>query len=95
MTIEVLHERGCGNREIARQLGIDEKAVRYRLARRASGARDGRADTTRPPLPLRTSWPGWSGPSAFARTTIGRTPPARRDDPTERDREPQNLMAYR
>jgi hypothetical protein len=50
MTIEVLHERGCGNREIARQLGIDEKAVRYRLARRASGARDGRAGTTRPPL---------------------------------------------
>jgi transposase len=44
MTIGVLHERGCSNRAIARQLGIDEKAVRYRLARRASGARDGRAD---------------------------------------------------
>jgi transposase len=44
MTIEVLHERGCANREIARQLGIDEKAVRYRLARRASGATDGRSD---------------------------------------------------
>ncbi|MHC4066375.1 MAG: IS21 family transposase [Planctomycetota bacterium] len=44
MTIEVLHERGCSNREIGRKLGVDEKAVRYRLARLASGARDGRAE---------------------------------------------------
>jgi len=44
MTIQVLHERGCSNREIARQLGIDEKAVRYRLSRLASGARDGRSE---------------------------------------------------
>ncbi|MDH3211144.1 MAG: IS21 family transposase [Myxococcales bacterium] len=44
MTIQVLHERGCSNREIARQLGVDEKAVRYRLARWALGAADGRAD---------------------------------------------------
>lgn len=42
MTIEVLHERGLSNRAIARQLGVDEKAVRYRLARLASGAPDGR-----------------------------------------------------
>jgi hypothetical protein len=44
MTIEVLHERGCSNREIARKLGIRENAVRYRLARLASGASDGRSD---------------------------------------------------
>jgi IS30 family transposase len=44
MTIEVLHERGCSNREIARQLGVNEKAVRYRLGRIAEGAADGRAD---------------------------------------------------
>jgi DNA-binding NarL/FixJ family response regulator len=33
-TIEVLAERGCSRREIARQLGVDEKTVRYRLAQR-------------------------------------------------------------
>jgi transposase len=44
MTIEVLHERGMSNRAIARQLGVDEKAVRYRLWRSASGARDGRSE---------------------------------------------------
>ena len=31
MTIEVLHERGMSNRAIARQLGVHEHAVRYRL----------------------------------------------------------------
>ncbi len=44
MTIEVLHERGCSNREIARQLGVDEKAVRYRLRKLAEDKPDGRAD---------------------------------------------------
>jgi transposase len=44
MTIEVLHARGIANREIARQLGVDEKAVRYRLAHpRRAGEADGRA----------------------------------------------------
>jgi len=33
---------GISNRAIARQLGVHEHAVRYRLARQASGARDGR-----------------------------------------------------
>ena len=33
MTIQVLRERGCSNREIARKLGIDEKAVRYRVGK--------------------------------------------------------------
>jgi len=42
MTIQVLRERGCSKRAIARQLGVDEKAVRYRLGRQ--GAPDGRAD---------------------------------------------------
>src|ERR1700752_1446997 len=44
MTIEVLHERGLSNRAIARQLGVHEHAVRYRLARQAAGRRDGGAD---------------------------------------------------
>jgi len=44
MTIQVLHERGCSNREIARQLGIREGAVRYRLARLERGVSDGRSD---------------------------------------------------
>ena len=43
MTIEVLHERGLSNRAIARQLGVHEHAVRYRLARQAAPAPDGRA----------------------------------------------------
>jgi len=44
MTIQVLRERGCSNRGIARHLGIDEKAVRYRLGRLASQAPDGRSE---------------------------------------------------
>jgi transposase len=47
MTIEVLHERGCSNREIARTLRVDEKAVRYRLGRLREGRPDGRADKPR------------------------------------------------
>jgi len=43
VTIGVLHERGVSKRAIARQLGISEKAVRYRLVRRAIGAVDRRA----------------------------------------------------
>jgi transposase len=43
VTIQVLHERGLSNRAIARQLGVGENAVRYRLRRLASGAADGRA----------------------------------------------------
>ena len=43
MTIEVLHERGVSNRAIARQLGVHEHTVRYRLMRQASGRPDGRA----------------------------------------------------
>jgi transposase len=43
VTIGVLRERGVSGRAIARQLGVDEKAVRYRLSRAASGAGDGRA----------------------------------------------------
>jgi len=44
MTIQVLHERGLPNRAIARQLGIDERAVRYRLGRLAEGRPDGRSN---------------------------------------------------
>ena len=44
MRIEVLHGRGCSNREIAWKLGVDEKAVRYRLSRLVSEAVDGRSE---------------------------------------------------
>ncbi len=44
MTIQVLHERGLSNRAIARQLGIREHAVRYRLRAAAAGRPDGRSD---------------------------------------------------
>ena len=44
MTIEVLAERGCSRREIARQLGVDEKTVRYRLAQRGRTEPDGREE---------------------------------------------------
>lgn len=44
VTIGVLYERGMSKRAIARQLGVDEKAVRYRLARLAVRARDRWAD---------------------------------------------------
>jgi transposase len=41
--MEVLAERGVGKRAIARTLGVAESSVRYRLARQAAGAVDGRA----------------------------------------------------
>ena len=44
MTIEVLHERGLSNRAIARQLGIHENAVRYRLRAAAESRPDGRSE---------------------------------------------------
>jgi transposase len=44
MTIEVLRERGVSQRAIARQIGVHENAVRYRLKRLAERARDRRAD---------------------------------------------------
>jgi len=43
VTIGVLHERGMSKRAIARQLGVHEHAVRYRLRRLAEGAPDGRS----------------------------------------------------
>ncbi len=44
MTIQVLHERGLSNRAIGRQLGVDERTVRYPLRREAEGRPDGRRD---------------------------------------------------
>lgn len=44
MAIEVLRERGVSQRAIARQLGVYENAVRYRLRRAAEQARDRRVD---------------------------------------------------
>ncbi|MHC4067492.1 MAG: IS21 family transposase [Planctomycetota bacterium] len=42
VTIGVLKAKGMPQREIARQLGVTEGAVRYRLRRAADGAEDGR-----------------------------------------------------
>jgi transposase len=61
MTIGVLHERGLSNRAIARQLGVHEHAVRYRLARLAGGARDRRADRTRSIEPWAAAIAHWMG----------------------------------
>jgi transposase len=42
VTIQVLSKKGVASRAVARQLGVTEGAVRYRLRRQASGATDGR-----------------------------------------------------
>lgn len=59
MTIEVLHERGLSNRAIARQLGVHEHTVRYRLGRVASGARDGRGGRPRSVEPWEAAIAHW------------------------------------
>ena len=59
MTIGVLHERGLSNRAIARQLGVHEHAVRYRLGRMASGARDRRAERPRSVEPWAVAIEHW------------------------------------
>ena len=47
MTIEVLSQRGVSNRAIARQLGVHEHTVRYRLRRLAEPMPDGRGGKER------------------------------------------------
>ena len=44
MTIEVLLNKGVPGRQVARELGVTEGAVRYHKRRRESGAVDGRRD---------------------------------------------------
>lgn len=64
MTIEVLAERGVPKRAIARQLGVAESSVRYRLGRRASGAIDGRsrqAFAVQPWAEAIAVWMSWRG----------------------------------
>ena len=64
MTIEVLRGRGMSNRAIARQLGVHENAVRYRLARLASGAGDRRADKASSVEPFSEAIAHWMGAAA-------------------------------
>lgn len=64
MTIGVLHERGLSNRAIARQLGVHEHAVRYRLARMTSGARDRRAERPRAIEPWAAAIAHWMASAA-------------------------------
>ena len=59
MTIEVLRERGVSQRAIARQLGVYENAVRYRLKRLAAGAHDRRADKVSSVAPLAAAVAHW------------------------------------
>jgi transposase len=59
VTMEVLYERGVSKRAIARQLGVDEKAVRYRLGRLASGAKDRRAEKTSSVAPFADAIAHW------------------------------------
>lgn len=40
---EVLVDKGRSVRSVAKELGVDESTLRYRLRRRAEGAVDGRA----------------------------------------------------
>ena len=71
MTIEVLHERGMSNRAIARQLGIHENAVRYRLQRLASGAVDRRSEKTHSAEPWAEAIAQWMSSTAASRGANG------------------------
>jgi transposase len=71
MTIEVLHERGLSNRAIARQLGVHENAVRYRLMRLATKAPDRRADKVSSVTPLATAIGEWMASGAAERGVSG------------------------
>ena len=44
VTIQVLAEHGQNHCQIARQLGVNESTIRYRLRRAAQGAEDGRKE---------------------------------------------------
>jgi transposase len=46
VVMDVLREKGWSQRAVARELGVDESTVRYRLRRQASAVPDGRADQT-------------------------------------------------
>ncbi len=61
MTIGVLRERGLSQRAIARQLGVHENAVRYRLRRLATQARDRRADKVSSVAPYAEAVAYWMG----------------------------------
>ncbi len=71
VTIGVLYERGMSKRAIARQLGIDEKAVRYRLGRMALRARDRRADQVSSVAPLTEAIDEWMRGVAAGRGANG------------------------
>jgi len=64
MTIEVLRERGLSQRAVARQLGVHENAVRYRLMRLAARARDRRADKVSSVAAYAEAVAHWMGPAA-------------------------------
>jgi transposase len=61
MTIEVLSERGVSKRAIARQLGVHEHTVRYRLRRLATPRPDGRAAKERSAEPYAEAIARWMG----------------------------------
>jgi transposase len=71
MTIEVLHERGMSNRAIARQLGVHENAVRYRLQRLASASVDGRSGKVHSADPWAEAIAHWMSSTAASRGANG------------------------
>jgi len=71
VTIGVLYERGMSKRAIARQLGVDEKAVRYRLGRIATRARDRRAEQVSSVAPFAEAVGEWMRGVAAVRGANG------------------------
>jgi transposase len=71
MTIGVLHERGMSNRAIARQLGVHENAVRYRLERLEAGGRDRRAEKVSSVAPFAEAVGEWMRGMAAGRGANG------------------------
>jgi transposase-like protein len=70
MTIEVLRERGVSQRAIARQLGVHENVVRYRLRRLAAGALDRRADKVSSVAPLAAAVAHWMDSVAVSQSRL-------------------------
>ena len=66
MTIKTLARKGMAQREIARQLELNEATVRYHLRRMAEGSEDGRARQ-------RLAW----RPSSTRRSRVGESREAR------------------
>jgi transposase len=70
MTIRVLSKKGMPQRQIARELGVTEGAVRYHIRRGASGAKDGRANKSKKAGELAAEIEAWRAAHADAARPI-------------------------